>query len=261
MIELTASDFRPGRGSLAVWRRNVRVWRKLIRVSIVLNFGEPVIYLLALGYGLQRFVGAMDGLPYMVFLASGLLVSAVMHTTAFEAMYSVYTRMEPQKTYQAILATPVRVADIVAGELLWCATKGVIASTAILIVAGCMGLISFPGALGVIPVAFLTGLAFAGFVMPLAPFARSYDYFSYFYTLVIVPMFMCSGVFYPVDSLPAAGQWAASLLPLYHAVELARPLATQAPLSAPLVHGLVLLLYAGAGYALSVRFYSRRLLQ
>lgn len=262
MINSTATDplSLPGRGALAVWARNVRVWRKLMRYSIVLNFGEPLIYLLGFGYGFATFVGDMGGMPYLTFLASGIVVSSVMSTTTFEAMYSVYTRMEPQKTYAAMLVSPLRVQDILAGELLWCASKGVLAGTAILLVGFVLGAITEPLALLLPIVVLLAGLAFAGLAINIAPFAHGYDYFSYFYTLVIVPMLLCSGVFYPLDALPAAVQWIAQFLPLYHAVELARPLATGAWPTQPLLHIAVLLLYAVAGYLLAVRYYRKRLI-
>ena len=261
MTELSAWHWpRPKLLALTVWRRNVRVWTKLMRVSVVLNFGEPLIYLLGLGYGLGQFIGSMDGMPYLTFLATGLLVASVMNTASFEAMYSVYTRMEPQRTYQAMMATPLRVDDIVAGELLWCASKGLLPSVAILLVSTAMGLISSPTALLVIPVALLTGLAFTGFTIPLAPFAKSYDYFSYFYTLVMVPMFMCSGVFYPLSSLPEIGQWIAQCLPLSHAIALARPLAIGQWPDQVALHIGVLLTYTVLGYSIAVQFYRRRLM-
>ena len=105
--------------ALAVWRRNTLVWRKLMLPSILINFGEPFLYLLGLGYGLGLFIGEMMHMPYLTFLASGILASSAMNTASFEAMFSVYTRMIPQKTYEAILTTPLEVQDILAGEMLW----------------------------------------------------------------------------------------------------------------------------------------------
>ena len=105
--------------ALAVWRRNILVWRKLLVPAILMNFGEPVLYLLGLGFGLGRFVGDMAGMPYLTFLASGIIASSAMTTASFEGMYSVFTRMVPQKTYEAILATPLEVDDILAGEMLY----------------------------------------------------------------------------------------------------------------------------------------------
>lgn len=247
-------------GIFAVWRRNAKVWTKLMRVSMVIQFGEPLIYLLGLGYGFGQFVPAMDGLPYLTFLASGLVMSSVMNTATFEGMYSCYTRMEPQKTHQAMLATPLRVRDVVIGEQLWAATKGCIPCIALLLVATALGAINQPTALLVPFVGVIAGLAFAGFCMPIVPFARSYDYFSYFYTLVIVPMFIFSGVFYPLDSLPLWVANLAQVLPLSHAVALARPLVVGEWPSDVLLHLGVLMAYALLGGWLSIRFFERRLL-
>lgn len=246
--------------AFAVWRRNAKVWTKLIKVSMVIQFGEPLIYLLGLGYGLGQFVPAMDGLPYLTFLASGLVMSSVMNTATFEGMYSCYTRLEPQKTHQAMLATPLRVKDVVIGEQLWAATKGCVPAIALLLVATGLGAITAWTALLVPFVALLAGLAFAGFCMPIVPFARSYDYFSYFYTLVIVPMFIFSGVFYPIESLPSLAASIVNLLPLSHAVQLARPLVIGEWPSDVLLHVAVLVAYALGGGYLSIKFFERRLL-
>ena len=159
---------RARRGALAVWRRNVLVWRKLIAPAIVMNFGEPILYLLGLGYGLGYFIGEMADMPYLTFLASGIIASSAMTTATFEGMYSVFTRMVPQRTYEAILATPLEIDDILAGEMIWCATKSVFSGVAILLVATLLGVVADWEALWVIPTVFLIGLCFAGFTSFLA---------------------------------------------------------------------------------------------
>ena len=192
--------------ALAVWRRNTLVWRKLMLPSIFINFGEPLLYLLGLGYGLGMFIGEMMHMPYLTFLASGILASSSMNTASFEAMFSVYTRMIPQKTYEAILATPLEVQDILAGEMLWCATKCVISGSAILAVAALLGAVHSWQALWVLPVLFLIGLCFSGLGLIMTALASGYDFFNYYVTIVLTPMFILSGVFFPVTSLPAALQ-------------------------------------------------------
>ncbi|MCP3694800.1 MAG: nodulation protein NodJ, partial [Planctomycetaceae bacterium] len=144
--------------SLTVWRRNALVWRKLMAASLLLHFGEPLIYLLGIGYGLGRFVGEIDGIPYFTFLASGFIAWSAMNVASMESMWSVYTRMVPQQTYEAILATPAEVDDIVIGELLWCGTKSLVSGSAILAVAAVLGAVNDWDALLVIPVIFLTGV-------------------------------------------------------------------------------------------------------
>ncbi|MBI3547149.1 MAG: ABC transporter permease [Gammaproteobacteria bacterium] len=246
--------------AFAVWRRNALVWRKLLLPSILINFGEPFLYLLGLGYGLGLFIGEMMHMPYLTFLASGILASSSMNTASFEAMFSVYTRMIPQRTYDAILTTPVEVQDILAGEMLWCATKCVISGSAILIVAAFLGAVHDWSALGVPAILFLVGLCFSGMGLIMSSLAPGYDFFNYYVTLVLTPMFILSGVFYPVSSLPVALQSLVQLLPLSHAVDLIRPLVAGLPLTNVALHLAVLAGYAMLGYLIAVRLTRKRLL-
>lgn len=245
--------------SVAIWKRNALVWRKLIGPSLMINFGEPLLYLLGLGYGLGLFIGEMAGMDYLTFLASGIVASSAMTTATFEGLYSVYTRMVPQHTYDAMLATPIEVDDILAGEMLWCATKSLINGVAILAVAAALGAVSGPSALLALPIVFLIGLCFAGPAMVISAISPGYDFFNYYFTLAITPMFILCGVFYPVDALPEPLQAFVQLLPLTHAVALVRPLVAGQPLSDVPLHLVVLLAYAAIGYYIAVVFARRRL--
>jgi len=245
--------------ALAVWRRNVKVWLKLIGPAVVMNFGEPTLYLLGLGYGLGFFIGSMDGMPYLTFLASGIVASSAMTTASFEGTYSVYTRMVPQRTYESILATPLEVDDILAGEMLWCATKSVFSGIAILTVATALGVVESWQAVWVIPVVFLIGLCFAGPALVMSAISPGYDFFNYYFVLGITPMFLVCGVFYPVGSLPPLVQDLVQLLPLTHAVALARPLIAGQPLDGTALHLLALVAYALSFYYLAVVLVRRRL--
>lgn len=249
-----------GRGAIAVWRRNWRVWRKLMGPSLLFNFGEPLIYLVGLGFGLGAFIREMAGMPYLTFLATGVLASSAMNTSTFEGLYSVYSRMVPQETYEGMLATPLTVDDIVAGEMLWCATKGVISSSAILVVAFAMGAISDWRALLCLPLFLLVGFCFAGPALVVASVSRSFDFFAYYVTLVITPMFMLCGVFYPTTSLPEFLQGIVDYLPLTHAVQLVRPLAAGQPVDNVLVHVAVLAIYGAVGFYVAVVLLRRRLI-
>ncbi|MCP3866491.1 MAG: ABC transporter permease [Gammaproteobacteria bacterium] len=246
--------------AIAVWKRNIQVWRKLIGPAVLMNFGEPTLYLLGLGFGLGHFVGEMSGMPYLAFLASGIIASSAMTTATFEGMYSVYTRMDPQRTYEAIMATPLEVDDILAGEMLWCGTKSLFSGIAILLVASMLGVVSGWQALWVLPVVFLIGLCFAGMAMVMSAFATNYDFFNYYFVLAITPMFILCGVFYPIDSLPELAQAAVQLLPLTHAVALTRPLVAGGELTMPLLHIGVLGLYGFVGFYISVALVRKRLL-
>ena len=251
---------RVRRGAFAVWRRNVLVWRRLIIPSLLLNFGEPTLYLLGLGFGLGHFIGEMGGMPYITFLASGIIASSAMTTASFEGMYSVYTRMVPQKTYEAILATPLEVEDILAGELLWCATKSLLSGCAILAVAALLGVVHSWQALFVLPVVLLIGLCFAAPALVMRATSPGYEFFNYYFVLVITPMFIVCGVFYPVSTLPAVVQEFVHVLPLTHAVALTRPIVSGQPLQQPLLHVLVLAGYMAVFYYAAVVLIRKRLL-
>ncbi len=250
---------RVRRRALNVWRRNALVWRRLIGPSVMINFGEPLLYLLGLGYGLGLFIGQMAGMDYLTFLASGIVASSAMTTASFEGLYSVFTRMVPQRTYEGMLATPMEVDDILAGEMLWCASKSLMNGVAILAVAAALGAVADWRALAALPVVFAIGLCFAGPAMVVSALAPSYDFFNYYFTLAITPMFIVCGVFYPITALPAALQAFVQILPLTHAVALVRPLVAGQPLTDVTLHLAVLLGYAAVGYYLAVVLTRRRL--
>ncbi len=245
---------------LPVWQRNAQVWIKLSGPSLVGNFGEPLFYLLALGYGLGSFIGEVDGLPYIVFLATGIVCSSAMNTATFECLYSAYTRMKVQETWAAMMAAPLNLDDIVLGEALWAGTKSLISATAILLVASLLGLVHGWQAVGVLPVAFLLGCCFGAMALVVTAISPSYDFFLYYFTLVITPMFLLSGVFFPLDSVPEMVQVGVQLLPLYHIVEVVRPLMTGRPLQGVFGHLLVPLLYGLAAIWLALGLLRRRLL-
>lgn len=247
-------------GWLPVWRRNLRVWRKMALPSLLNQFGEPLLYLLALGYGLGGLVGELEGMSYVVFLASGIVCSSAMITASFESTYSAYTRMVPQRNWQAMLAAPLDVNDVVLGEVVWAATKSVFSATAILIVATLLGAVSSAGAILAIPMAFLTGLCFASLGMVITSLAKNYDLFLIYNTLITTPMLLLSGVFFPLERMPEAVQLGASLLPLTHAVGIVRPLVTGTPIDNLALHLAMVLAYATVSFAVATRLLRRRLL-
>jgi lipooligosaccharide transport system permease protein len=244
-----------------VWRRNLRVWRKILIPSILGNFGEPVLYLLAFGYGFGMLVGDLGEMPYMVFLASGIICSSAMFTASFEGMYSAYTRMEVQQTWSAMLGAPLTVADIVLGEVAWAATKGLMSAGAILLVATVLGLVADARALLSLPVLLLTGFTFGACAMVVTAFSKSYDFFLYYFTLAITPMLLLSGVFFPLEQFPAPVQTLAYLLPLAHSVELVRPLLTGSMPQQVLLHLGVIVAYGVAGWVISTTFIRKRLIR
>lgn len=246
---------------LAVWRRNLRVWRKLALPSVVGNFGEPLLYLLALGYGFGAFVDQVQDMPYLMFLASGIVCASAMNAATLEGMYSAYVRMAVQQTWEGILATPLGVRDVVLGEMAWMGTKAVINSAPILIVAAALGAVHDWQVLWVLPVLLLAGLCFGAMALVVTALASSFDFFMYYSTLVITPMFLLSGVFFPLSVLPGWVQGLAQGFPLTHVVEVVRPLMTGRPLEAPLFHLAVIAAYGAAALGWAVWLLRRRLIR
>ncbi len=255
MIEATQTF-----GAYSVLRRNFKVWQKLIIASLLGNFAEPLLYIAAIGYGLGRFIGEMGGLPYEVFLATGIICSTAMNTASFEGMYSCYTRMAVQKTWEGILMTPLGVRDIVLGELLWIATKTLMNGTCILLVITFLGLVSGWQVLLALPCIFLAGLCFGSLALIVTSFSKSYDFFVYYFTLVVSPMMLFSGVFFPVDALPDAIKVLINILPLSHVVALVRPVLTGQDLINPLLHIMVLLGYVAICFSVAAYRIKKRLM-
>ncbi|WP_018950350.1 ABC transporter permease [Thioalkalivibrio sp. ALMg11] len=252
---------RPSLRFVAVWRRNLLVWRKLIVPSMLGNFGEPILYLLAFGYGFGSLVGDLDGMRYMVFIASGIICSSAMFTASFEGMYSAYTRMAEQNTWLGMLATPLTLDDIVFAEASWAATKGLISAITILIVASVLGLVADARALLALPVIFLAAFTFGALALVITALARSYDFFLYYFTLAVTPMLLLSGVFFPLTELPGWVQGLALALPLAHVLEIVRPLMTGAWPTAWLPHLAVIAAYGGSAIVLATYLIRRRLLR
>jgi lipooligosaccharide transport system permease protein len=208
-----------------VWRRNFDVFMKTIRVNFLPSLLEPILYLLALGFGLGVFVQNIEGVPYINFIAPALVAISVMNGAFFECTYASFVRMYFQKTFDAIIATPVSVEEVIAGELVWGATRATINSTTVLAVVAAFGLISSPLFLLVPLLAFLGGLMFASIAMCFTALASNIDFFNYPSFLLITPMFLLSGTFFPISTLPLPVQTAAQIfLPLTHIVNLARGL-------------------------------------
>lgn len=247
--------------SFSVWQRNVKVWGKLAGPSLMGNFGEPFLYLLVLGYGLGQFVGEVEGVSYMAFLASGVICTSAVNSASFEGMYSAYTRMEVQQTWIGMLSTPINVSEVVIGEVMWAATKSLISASAILVVSTGLGLVESFWALLVLPMAFVTGVCFSSMALLVTSKAKSYDYFLYYTTLVITPMVLLSGVFFPIDTLPSLVQSIAKCLPLYHAISIVRPLMLGGEVSWLLLHLSVLLAFAFVSGMVAINKIQKRLIK
>jgi len=251
---------RLSRAWIAVWRRNYLVWRKLAAESVLGNIVEPLFYLVGFGMGFGSLVPEVDGVRYIAYLAGGTICYSTMMSASFEALYSGFSRMHVQRTWEAILNAPVSLEDVVFAEWIWAASKSFLSGMAVLAVALALGLGRSGTMVLVVPVAFLIGLCFSGLGLVMTAMAKSYDFFMYWFTLAITPMMLLCGVFYPIANMPGWLQALAQALPLTHGIALGRPLLLGRWPDAPLLHVAVLLAYGVAGFALAMRLFRRRLM-
>ena len=208
--------------AFSVWQRNFTVYTKLYKSSIALNFADPVFYLLGFGLGLGGFINDINGVSYVKFIAPGIIASSSMFACAYECTYGSYVRMTFQKTFEAILATPVNIDDIVMGEMLWGATKSMFYGSIIIIVISIFGLVDSFLIIFSIPVLFVSGLIFAEVSLIFAAIVPGIDSFNYFYTLLMTPLFLFSGIFFPVENFSPILSKIAFSTPLYHVVNICR---------------------------------------
>jgi len=246
---------------LPVWRRNLLVWRKLAIASVLGNIADPLLYMLALGYGIGSFIPEIGGMKYIAFIGTGMVCQSAMFTASFEAMYSAFSRMHMQRTWEAIINAPLSLDDVMFAEWMWAASKSVISVMAILVVIMALGYGHSWLAVWVLPLGFVIGLTFGGFGLVMNSLAPGYDFFTYFFTLVLTPTLLLSGVFFPVDQMPAALQVASAILPLSHAIDIARPLLGGKVPDNILLHLAVLMAYACGAYYVALVLTRRRLLR
>ena len=250
------------RYSRAVWRRNATVWRKLIGPSLATNVLDPLIFLFAFGYGLGAVIDRVGGLNYLSFVVPGMMCYAAMFAASFESTVSVYARFHMQRTWDAILATPVTLTELMLGEMSWAATKGMFASCCVIAVGTIWGGIgSFWGVAAALPVLVLGAVCFACTGLFVTAHAKSWDVFSYFFTFWVTPMFMFSGTFFEVTRFPWFVQVIAWVLPMTHLIAVVRPVAAGLPVD-PLAtagHLVYLAALASAAFWLARRRFSARL--
>lgn len=244
-----------------VWRRNFLVWRKLAIASVLGNIADPLITLIAFGYGLGALLRQIDGVPYLHFLASGSICMSIMMAASFESLYSAFSRMHVQRTWEALLNAPLALDDVVLAEMLWSATKAIFSGIAILIVLLLLGIGWHPQTVLVLPLLFLTGMVFASLGLVVNALAKGYDFFTYYFTLVTTPMVFLSGVYYPVDQLPGWLQAIAQVLPLHAAVQLIRPLILGGWPASPLMDTGILAAYGLFAFYAATVLTRRRLIR
>ena len=211
------------RHALAVWKRSAHMYRRTWMRNLLPNFFEPVFYLMSIGIGVGAYVTKMEGLSYIDFLAPGLVMVAAMNGASFEVTYNVFVKMNYEKAYDAMLTAPLTPTDILFGEALWSTTRATIYGGCFFLVAVCFGLVPLPGGLWALAMVPLTGALFASIGLAFTMTIRIIDLFSFYFTLFLTPLFLFSGVFFPLEERLSGGWlWVAEVLPLLHPVRLAR---------------------------------------
>lgn len=211
-----------------MWRRSATIFRKRWLTILVPNFVEPLLYLAALGLGLGAFIreGGIDGQSYTQYIAPGLLAANAMFAASFESTFNTFVKLKVDRIYEAIVSTPVNVEDAIAGEYLWAGTRAVMQGTVFLTVLTLLGLISSPWAILIPLVLFVVGMMFSVMGTLFTSLIPTIDLYGYYFTLVITPLFLFSGIFFPINGFPAPIPQIAWFTPLFHAVNACRELAS-----------------------------------
>ncbi len=247
-------------------QRNLLVYKHLWTV-VFTGFFEPVFYLLGIGFGLGSMIGDVGGIPYSAFVAPGLLAASCMNGAISDGFINIFFKLYYKKTYDGILATPMRVPDIAFGEMLWALTRGSIYATAFLVVVMVMGemigprMILSPWAILALPGSVLVSATFAAIALCITSFVRKIEDFDVVMGLLVMPMFLFSGTFFPTTQLPAFAQWVVQLVPLYHGVEVLRQLTTGAVGPNIFIHIAYLALVGCIAFVIAMRRLERVLIK
>jgi lipooligosaccharide transport system permease protein len=254
--------------ALRAWhvvQRNALVYRRVWRGSVFLSFLQPVLFLMAMGIGLGALVerggaGAAPGLSYLAFVGTGLLPAACMQTATFESGWPTVDKMVWDRNYQAMVATPLSVADVVVGELAWMTLRLTLVAASFSIVLAAFGVFASWRAVLAVPAAVLTGLAFGAPILAYAATLTIGNELNAVIRFIVTPLFLFSGVFFPVDRLPHALQVIAQFTPLFHGVALVRGMTVQPETASRLIlHGAWLAAFTAVGAAIAVRTFRRAL--
>jgi lipooligosaccharide transport system permease protein len=243
-----------------VMMRDVVIFRRYWRATTFSSIVQPTIYLLAFGLGFGSLVSHIGHVSYVPYVATGVVATAVLFSSAFPGMFNTFIRWQFQRTYDALLAAPVDVEELVTAEILWIALRAGVYGMAPLIVGIPFGLTPEPGMLLVPLIGFVTGFAFAGFGVVVAAVAKTIDNFNYVTSAVLTPMFLVAGTFFPISSLPAGLRTVAKFNPLYHCVALVRDVSLNTMSVSDLGHAAVLIGFALVMWRLAVWRLERRLI-
>ncbi len=256
-VRLRRFEAAPVRG---IWRHEIALYKRYWRSQSFAAIVEPVFFLLAFGYGIGSLVAAIGDYRYIDFVGTGVVGTAALFTSVFPGMFNAYIRRVFQHTYDAMLATPVDVHELVTGEATWIAAKSSIYSCTPLLVAMAFGLPPAPGMLLVPVIVLATAFGFALFGTWTSTVVPSINSFDYVITGVVTPLFLIAGTFFPIGTLPPWASVAAWFNPLYHCVEMVRHAVFGFEPLADLGHFGALLVFAALMWLLAVRGMRRRLI-
>ncbi len=206
----------------SVWYRHILVYVKNIFSNGIPPFLEPLLFLAGVGIGLGGFVGEINGIPYVTFLAAGIIAPPAMFTAAYECTFGTFIRLEFDKVYDGMIAASITVKDLFIGEILFCGTKGLFFSSAVLAVLSVFGLIGSFMAIFSIIVGFFTGMMFAALSLLVTSYVSNINHFNFYFTGFITPTFFLSGIVFPLNTLPKFVEIIAQIFPLVHSVNLMR---------------------------------------
>ncbi|HEV3474352.1 MAG TPA: ABC transporter permease [Actinomycetota bacterium] len=249
------------RSAWRLWQRNAAIYRRTYKLNILPNFFEPLWFMVAMGIGLGAYLGRIEGIRYMDFIAPGLVATAAMYGTSFEVTFNCFVKMQFGRVYDAITATPLTIEDVGLGELLWGTTRALLYGVVFLAVAVPFGVIHSPLALAAPLAVALIGLMFSVIGLAFTAVIPVIDYFTYYWTLFMTPMFLFSGIFFPLDRLPEWVQLVAWFMPLHHGVNLMRALTLTGDVGAALMAASWIVVFTGALFVLPLNLLRRRLVR
>ncbi len=244
-----------------VWRRNVTLYRRSWKLTFLPQFLQPVFYLIAFGYGLGFFIRAeVNGFSFVEWMAPGLAASAAMNAAAFELTFNVFGKFSWSRLYESVITTPLEPEDVALGEIMWGVTRAVLYGAVFFMVMLALGHVRQPYA----PLAFvafaLTGLAVGMVALIFTGLITDMDFFSYFFNLFLIPLFLFSGIFFPIDLMPSAAQKIAWMTPLHHGVEMTRAATLTGDVGAMFGHGLWLVVFSLLLFLPTINLFRRKLI-
>jgi lipooligosaccharide transport system permease protein len=244
-----------------LWQRNASIYRRTYKMNLLPNFFEPVIYLLAMGLGLGRYLSSVQGVKYIDFIAPGLVATSAMFGTSFEVTFNCFVKMQFGRVYEAATATPLSIEDVGLGELMWGTTRATIYGVVFFLIAALFGIVHSGMAVFVPIAVVLIGLMFSVIGLAFTAVIPLIDYFTYYWTLFITPMFMFAGIFFPLNRLPDWIHVLAWFMPLYHAVNLVRALTLTGDAGSALASAAWVVVLTGGLLVLPLNLLHRRLVR